>query len=150
MDKIQVFFGDIAMRVLVVILIVAMNHFVLATTAGPADPADTVFTGGNIYTVNEKQPRAEAIAVKAGKIVFVGSAADAKVHVGTRTKVIDLKGATVVPGLTDAHYHLMGVGMREVTLNLEGRPAREKRAIADVLPPELPEDSRPGPWRLKP
>jgi adenine deaminase len=46
------------------------------------EPADVVFKNGNIYTVNEKQPRAEAIAVKAGKIVFVGSDQDAKAYEG--------------------------------------------------------------------
>lgn len=85
-----------------------------------AQNADIVFHNANIYTVDDKRPRVEAIAVKDGRIVFVGSSADARKQAGTKTKVIDLKGATVVPGLTDSHYHLMGVGMREVTLNLEG------------------------------
>lgn len=85
-----------------------------------AEPADTVFINGNIYTVNDRQPRAEALAVKAGKIIFVGSAKDAKVYQAAATRVVDLRGRTVVPGLTDAHYHLAGVGEREMTLNLEG------------------------------
>lgn len=59
------------------------------------------------------------MAVRDGKFVFVGRSAAAKRLVGPNTKVVDLKGATVLPGLTDSHYHLMGVGMREVTLNLE-------------------------------
>jgi predicted amidohydrolase YtcJ len=92
----------------------------LPTVRSAAEPADIVFINGNIYTVNERAPRAEAIAVKAGKIVFVGSNKAVKAHQGDRTQVEDLKGATVVPGLTDAHYHLAGVGERELTLNLEG------------------------------
>lgn len=108
------------MRTIVVILIAAVSNFAFFTPRTTGDPADVVFTNGNIYTVNEKQPRAEAIAVSKGRIVFVGSSAAAKAHVGKTTKIVDLKGATVVPGLTDAHYHLMGVGDREVTLNLEG------------------------------
>ncbi len=86
----------------------------------PADPADVVFVNGNIYTVNEKQPRAEAIAVKGDRIVFVGSNANAKRFQGAGTRVIDLHGETVVPGMTDAHYHFIGVGQREMNLNLEG------------------------------
>src|SRR5262245_59422603 len=92
----------------------------LPTVRSAAEPADIVFINGNIYTVNETAPHAEAIAVKAGKIVFVGSNKGVKAHQGENTRVEDLKGATVVPGLTDAHYHLAGVGERELTLNLEG------------------------------
>jgi predicted amidohydrolase YtcJ len=83
-------------------------------------PADLVFINGNIYTVNEKQPHAEAIAVKGDRIVFVGSNANAKKFQGANARVIDLHGATVVPGMTDAHYHFLGVGQREMNLNLEG------------------------------
>src|SRR5436853_496998 len=86
----------------------------------PADPADVVFVNGNVCTVNEKQPRAEAIAVKGDRIVFVGSNANAKQFQGAGTRVIDLHGETVVPGMTDAHYHFIGVGQREMNLNLEG------------------------------
>jgi TonB family protein len=84
------------------------------------DTADLVFKNGTIYTVNSKQPRAEAVAVKGDKIIFVGSNKDAKQYEGNTTRVVDLKGNTVVPGLTDSHYHLSGVGFRELNLNLEG------------------------------
>jgi predicted amidohydrolase YtcJ len=106
--------------------LVALLGFVIFITTGfpgnpaTAEPADVLFINGNIYTVNEKQPHAEAIAVKAGKILFVGSNQDAKTYQGNQTRVVDLKGNTVVPGLTDAHYHLAGVGAREMNLNLEG------------------------------
>src|SRR5262245_1510003 len=74
--------------------------------------ADTIFTNGNVYTVDSRQPRAEAIAVKAGKVLFVGSNTETNGYRGAATKVVDLKGATVVPGLTDSHYHIEGVGAR--------------------------------------
>ena len=106
------------MKMIAVILIAAMSNF--GFWAPKPEPADVVFANATFYTVNEKQPKAEAIAVKNGRIVFVGSRSGANAHVGKTTKVVDLKGATVVPGLTDSHYHLMGVGTREVTLNLEG------------------------------
>src|SRR5438876_2891087 len=86
----------------------------------PASPAEVVFVNGNVYTVNKKQPRAEAIAVKGDHIVFIGSNANAKQFQGGGTRVIDLHGETVVPGMTDAHYHFIGVGQREMNLNLEG------------------------------
>jgi len=69
--------------------------------------ADYVLTNGKVYTVNEKQPWAEAVAVKGKKIIFVGSAKDGKAYVGNTTKVGDLKGKMVMPGLIDAHLHAM-------------------------------------------
>ena len=82
--------------------------------------ADLVFVNGNVYTANDKSPHAEAVAVKGDRIVFVGANADAQKMVGSATRVVDLKGSTVLPGMVDAHQHLSGVGFREMTLNLEG------------------------------
>jgi predicted amidohydrolase YtcJ len=83
-------------------------------------PADIVFKNGNVYTANDGSPKAQAIAVKADRIVYVGTNAGAQNYVGTNTRVIDLHGNTVLPGFADAHQHLSGVGFREMTLNLEG------------------------------
>jgi predicted amidohydrolase YtcJ len=92
----------------------------LTTVSLHAQTPDTLFLHGNIYTVNEKQPRAEAIAAKGDRIVFVGSDADAEKLRGEKTRTIDLRGATVTPGFTDSHCHIFGIGERELTLNLEG------------------------------
>ncbi len=83
-----------------------------------AEDADLLLTNGNIYTVTEKQPKAETVAVKANRIVFVGSNEDAKKF--HATKIVDLHGRTVVPGFTDSHCHIFGIGDREMRLNLEG------------------------------
>ena len=93
--------------------------FALAPSAPNPASADLVFINGNVYTVDEKRPHAEAIAVKGDRIVFAGSNNDAKTFQDTNTRVVDLHGATVVPGMTDAHYHFIGVGQREMNLNLE-------------------------------
>src|SRR6266849_8271072 len=106
------------MRVLSIVLSILLLSVSPANTK--VDPADLVFTNGNIYTANEKQPRAEAVAVKGDRIVFVGSNAAAKNYEGPATRIVDLRGATMLPGMTDAHQHLEGVGFREMTLNLEG------------------------------
>lgn len=107
------------------------------------EPADIVFKNGNIYTANDKAPRAEAIAVKADRIVFAGSNADAQKYVGQRTRVVDLKGNTVLPGFTDSHQHLSGVGQREMTLNLEGTTS-----LADFLSKVKArvDQAKPGEW----
>jgi predicted amidohydrolase YtcJ len=88
-----------------------------------AEDVDLIFRNGNIYTVNEKQPQAEAIAVRNQRIVFVGSNDDAKKFKARR--VVDLAGKTVVPGLTDSHCHIFGIGEREMTLNLEGTNTKD-------------------------
>ncbi len=131
------------MKLLVVVLITALVSVVPAASVRIAEPADTVFTNANVYTVDPKAPKAEAVAVKNGRIVFVGTSAAAQAHVGAKTNIIDLKGATVVPGLTDAHYHLMGVGLREVTLNLEGTTTLET-FLAKVK--ERVDKTAPGKW----
>ena len=85
------------------------------------DDVDVIFVHGNIYTVNEKQPHAEAIAVRGDRIAFVGSNEDAgKLQAPSGKRRIDLHGHTVVPGLTDSHCHIFGIGERETNLNLEG------------------------------
>jgi predicted amidohydrolase YtcJ len=86
--------------------------------ASATDDVDLLLVNGNVYTVNEKQPHAESIAVKGDRIVFVGSNDEAKRFHAART--IDLAGKTVFPGLTDSHCHIFGIGERELSLNLEG------------------------------
>jgi predicted amidohydrolase YtcJ len=103
------------MKILSVALFVGV-----ASAAFAAEPAQTVFVNGNIYTMNERAPHAEAIAVNGDRIVFVGSNADAKKFQTAGARTIDLAGKTVVPGLTDSHCHIFGIGERELTLNLEG------------------------------
>ena len=88
-----------------------------------AEDADLLLTNGNIYTVTEKQPDAEAVAVKTNRIVFVGSNEDAKKF--HAAKIVDLHGRTMVPGFTDSHCHIFGIGEREMRLNLEGTNSRE-------------------------
>jgi len=83
-------------------------------------PADLIFSNGVIYTVDARQPHAEAVAISGDKIVFVGSNQEAEAWRGPATRRIDLQGKTVVPGFIDSHYHFQGVGKREHDLNLDG------------------------------
>jgi len=106
-------------------------------------PADIVFKNGNIYTANDKSPQAQAIAVKGDHIVFVGTNAAAQKYVGANTRVVDLHGNTVLPGFTDSHQHLSGVGQREMTLNLEGTTSLED-LLAKVK--ARVDQAKPGEW----
>src|SRR5262249_30339435 len=92
---------------------------IIAGCTSAVRPAEVVLRNGTIYTANDRQPKAEAVAISGGKIVFVGSNADLEAYAGAGTKVIDLQGNTATPGFTDSHYHLYGVGQRERTLNLD-------------------------------
>jgi predicted amidohydrolase YtcJ len=97
----------------------------LAVTAIPAmaasdAPADLVLSGGTVITLDPAQPRARALAVRDGRVVRVGDDKDVKALVGPRTQQIDLAGRTVLPGLTDAHVHVEGLGRSREILNLVG------------------------------
>ncbi len=106
-------------------------------------PADLLLLNGNIHTVADAQPHAEAIAIRGSRIAFVGSNEAAKKFAGPKTRTLDLRGQTVVPGLTDSHYHLLGVGRREVELNLEG-----VRSLGDLLAKVKARvaEKKPGEW----
>ncbi|MGH9970381.1 MAG: amidohydrolase [Pyrinomonadaceae bacterium] len=122
------------------ILIAGLSLF---PTSTKLEPADIVFNNARVYTVNDRQPLAEAVAVKGDRIVFVGSNRDAQKFVGNSTWIVDLHGQTVVPGFTDAHHHLAGVGFREMTLNLEGTTS-----LQDFLTKvkERVDRAAPGEW----
>jgi predicted amidohydrolase YtcJ len=108
------------MKALAYLLVAIVSALLLPPTTEKVQPADLVFKNGNIYTVNDARPKAEAVGIKGDRIVFVGSNREAQEYVGRNTRVTDLNGKTMVPGMTDAHHHLSEVGFREITLNLEG------------------------------
>ncbi len=104
----------------------------LAATAAER-PADVVLFGGNLVTLDSARPRATAVAVRDGRIVAVGGEAEIKPFLGPATRRIDLKGQTVLPGLTDAHVHVMGLGQARESLSLVGAQSLEEalRRVAE-------------------
>ncbi|MEJ0034900.1 MAG: amidohydrolase [Gammaproteobacteria bacterium] len=98
-----------------------------------------VLLNANVYTAWDRQPRAEALIAKEGRITYVGTSAAARRLAPKGAKVIDLRGRTVLPGLTDAHAHLAGIGSRELSFNLEGTTGiddlqnRLRSRVADTL-----------------
>ena len=85
-------------------------------TAGPAalraaePPADLVVRNGKVLTVDAKFTTAEAVAVRDGVFVKVGTDADVKPLIGDKTRVIDAGGKSVIPGLIESHVHAVGAG----------------------------------------
>ena len=130
------------MKFLLIVVSVLLLSLMPAQQRGQST-ADIVFKNGNVYTANDKAPTAQAIAVKADRIVFVGSNAAAQKFIGKDTRVVDLKGNTVLPGFTDSHQHLSGVGQREMTLNLEGTTSLDD-FLAKVK--ERVDQKKPGEW----
>ena len=83
-------------------------------------PADLVVVNAKIYTVDDSRPTAEALAVRDGRIMFVGSRRGVNAITGPGTKVVDAHGGTIIPGMTDAHAHFMGLGQALRTVDLTG------------------------------
>jgi predicted amidohydrolase YtcJ len=128
--------------------------FVLAASCAPPAPketADLIVTGGRVYTLSWDDPApdgapapsapraadgwrpdAEAVAVKDGKILYVGAAEEAARYAGDGTRTLDVSGATVVPGLIDSHTHVAGLGELESQVSLFG-VATEEEAVQRVV-----------------
>ena len=81
--------------------------------------ADMILLHGRVYTVNAKHPWAEAIAIRDGKIVAVGSDKEMARYRGPATKVLDAKGHLVLPGITDCHVHFLDGSFSLQRINLE-------------------------------
>ena len=116
-----------------------------------ADAPELILTGGRVYSFGWGQPApdgtpaadaphgpdgwspdAEAVAIRGEEILAVGSAAEIEALAGSATRVIDLQGATVLPGLVDSHTHLFGLGARLVRVDLYDVPTEEE-AVARVV-----------------
>ena len=99
----------------------ALLFAVLALGCAPAragDAADIVLLNGTVYTVDESQPWAEALAIKGDRIMAVGSNADIEPLAGPDTRVIDVDGGFVSPGFNDGHVHVGGTGALLIGVNL--------------------------------
>ena len=75
---------------------------------------------GRVYTGDSRGPPADAVLALGGRIRHVGSSAEARRLAPSGTRIVDLQGATVLPGLTDSHAHLAGIGWREISFDLTG------------------------------
>ena len=111
----------------------------------PQGPADLILHTARIYTVDAARPRAEAIAIRGDRILRVGSNADVLSSRGPATRVIDLRGATVVPGLQDAHGHFTGLGQSLQRLDFRGTTTYDQ--IVEMVR-KAASQSRPGDWIL--
>jgi predicted amidohydrolase YtcJ len=131
------------MKSIALFLLALITALTLSSRQTNIQTAALIFKNGNVYTANEHQANAEAIAVKGDRIIFVGSNRDAQKYVSKSTRIVDLHGKTLLPGMADAHQHLSGVGFREMTLNLEGTTSLED-FLAKVK--ARVDQAQPGGW----
>jgi predicted amidohydrolase YtcJ len=135
----------LAVSVVLVIGLVAvqLSAFRRQTPAAQTLPADLVLRNGRIVTVDDRLPEAQALAARDGKIVFVGTSADAQRFVGPSTQVIDLAGQLAVPGLIEGHGHYTGIG--ENRLNLDFMNTKSWDEILHMVAQAV-EKAKPGDW----
>lgn len=96
------------------------------------DKGDAIYYGGPILTMEDAEPIVEAVVVKAGKIVFTGKKVDANKFVDDKTKNIDLKGKTLLPGFIDAHGHLTSRAGMMQAVDLSPTPYGTVNSVPDL------------------
>ena len=112
----------------VVSLLLGILGFLYVASAQAQEPADTIYKNGKIYTVDKAQPWAEAVAIKDGKFLVVGSDADAETVTGEGTEVIDLDGAFAMPGVHNPRLRRRPPrGRLDTRRGLVSRPVSERK-----------------------
>ena len=125
------------------LIIFILSCIFISCNNSPSTTADIVLLSGNIATINDVMPHAEAIAIKGDTIQSVGSNSEIKKLVGENTEVIDLKGKFIMPGFIESHAHFLGLGNSIMILNLNSA-ANWDEIIALVA--EAADKSQPGDW----
>jgi predicted amidohydrolase YtcJ len=104
--------------------------------------ADKVFNNAKIWTVDPQNPQAEALAIAGGKILAVGSNAEMKKLIGSKTKVVDVKGKRMLPGFIDNHTHFMSGGFQ--LQNVDLRNSKDEVDFARRIKERA--EMKPGRW----
>ena len=109
------------MRLLVALALLSCGACGVSAQPAPvADPADLIVHHAVVYTVDAAAPRAEAVAVRGDRIAYIGTDAGALALKGPATRVVDAGGRAMIPGLQDAHGHVLGLGEQLSELDLRG------------------------------
>lgn len=111
-----------------------------ALAAVPA--ADSVYINGNIYTMDDDNPHATAMAISGDRLVYVGDASGVQAYIGSGTVVNDLRGQTVLPGLIEGHMHVPNLGQSMLMIDAFWKP---KDVILQAVK-EAAEAAEPGEW----
>ena len=118
--------------------------FAVAATAAHAQTADTILLNGKIVTLDAKSSVVQALAIRGGRVMAVGSNDEIRKLAGANTKTVDVGGRTVIPGLIDSHIHALRAGLTySVELSWIGVPSLAKGL---ELIREAARNSKPGTW----
>lgn len=129
-------------RILGTFLALTLLLSLFPASAAGVEPADSVYRNGNIYTVNENFTVASAIAIKGDRLVYVGDEAGVEAYIGAGTKVVDLGGKTVIPGLVEGHMHVTGLGESLMVIDAFWKPKADILASVKAAA----EQAEPGQW----
>jgi predicted amidohydrolase YtcJ len=126
----------------VLLLLITLSFFACQQPES-AELADTILINGNIYTVDEDNPRVEALAIQGDRIMKVGTTAEIEALKGDSTTVYDLEGRFVMPGFIEGHGHFSGLGNSLLNLNFL-RSESWDEVVAAVE--ERVKTAKPGEW----
>lgn len=107
------------------------------------EPADMVLLNGRVVTLDEDVPAAQAVAVRADRIVAVGSTSEIQAYIGSETERVDLQGHLTIPGFIEGHGHFMGIGESKLNLELMGTGSWEQ--IVQMVSQAVSR-AKPGEW----
>lgn len=130
-------------RNLILTSLVSSLLFIASCTTSPKESATLLIYGGPIYTVDTTQTSVEAVATKDNLILFAGSLKEAEEYKTENTRLIDLKGKTMTPGLIEGHGHFMGLGYNEINLDLMQTSSYQE--IVDAVAEKV-KTTKPGEW----
>lgn len=124
---------------------IAASLFFFSAAVSAAPTADLVLLHGNIVTEEKAVPKAQALAVKDGRILALGRDQDIQAYVGKGTEVLDLKGMTAVPGFIEGHGHFLELG--ETLMQLDLTKAKDWDEIVALVAAAV-KKAKPGAWIL--
>lgn len=129
----------------ILFLLIASGLAAGCSRTAPVEPATLVLRGGTIVTVDDARPEAQALAARGDRIVAVGTADEIARYVGPSTQVIDLAGATAIPGFIESHGHFTGLGQSKMNLDLMDVTSWDE--IVGMVR-EATRTAKPGDWIL--
>lgn len=129
-------------RAFAMLLAFVMLFSMIPAAAANDEMADSVYRNGNIYTVDDDFSKATAMAIKGDRLIYVGDEAGVEAYIGPGTKVTDLGGKTVIPGLIEGHMHINGLGESLLQIDAFWKP----RDVILASVKEAAEKAEPGQW----
>ncbi len=129
-------------KILLILLALVISVLIFMNIISHKQHVDLLVINAVIYTVDDENSKAEAMAIRGSRIVAIGSTQDIQ-NLYTSQNVIDARGKTIVPGLIDSHAHVMGLGQSITELNLYGTTSSKQ--IAEMIAQRV-SSSKPGEW----